>query len=129
MYDNYNYPPGADTPDAPWNEPATKPVSINVDVSITLNRLTTVSTCGYNPTVDEEDGIPGHELLDTYQDIERHFKAQHKSILDLLGELAKYIKDELTGDISQDRRRELEAMLADCEGWKVEYIEINDYDF
>lgn len=129
MYDNYNYPAGADTPDAPWNETAIKPVSINVDVSITLNRLTTVSTSGYIPTVDEEDGMPGHELFYTYQDIERHFKAQHKSIHDLLTELARYIKGELTGDISHERRRELEAMLADCEGWKVKHIEINDYDY
>ena len=42
MYDNYNYPPGADTPEAPWNQmpddefTRTVSVSMSFDYTITL---------------------------------------------------------------------------------------------
>ena len=56
MYDNYNYPEGTDTPDAPWNEVSTTPVDVEVTVSITLSKTVTVSVDDYTaePNWDEE---------------------------------------------------------------------------
>ena len=36
--DNYNYPMGADTSDAPWNQSDPKPVNVEVQVTIVLTK-------------------------------------------------------------------------------------------
>lgn len=127
MYDNYNYPPGADTPDAPWNQVELEPIDVDVVAEVTLVHNTKVSTTNYNAYTDEE-GYCDEGLHDSYQDIEEYYKEQHKSIPDLLDELAKYIKGELAGgNLSHRRRQELELMLEDCLGWEVGNIEIEDF--
>lgn len=127
MYDNYNYPPGADTPDAPWNQVENEPIDVDVVAEVTLVHNTKVSTTNYNAYTDEE-GYHDEELYDGYQDIEKYYKEQHKSIPDLLDELAKYIKGELAGgNLSHRRRQELELMLEDCEDWEIDNIEIEDF--
>lgn len=128
MYDNYNYPPGSDTPDAPWNEIETRPIDIKADVNISLSRAATVSTTNYATTVDEEDGTTGYEVFDTYKDVGQLYEQQHYSVPGLLAELAKYIKGELCGDVSRSRRQELAGLLADCEGWEQNFIEIENYE-
>jgi len=128
MYDNYNYPLGADTPDAPWNQVELDPIDVNVVAEVTLVHNTKVATINYVAYTDEEDGSYNEELNDGYQDIEEYYKEHHKSIPDLLDELAKYIKGELAGgNLSHQRRQELECMLEDCEGWEVGNIEIEDF--
>lgn len=129
MYNNYNYPAGADTPDAPWNQPCDPdPMEITVRVTTLLSHETTVETDNYDICHDYgwSDSI---DLHDSNSDVEKYYKAQHKSVPELLGELAKYIKGELTGDISQERKNELNAMLADCKGWKTEDLQVEDYDY
>jgi hypothetical protein len=128
MYDNYNYPPGADTPDAPWNQVELDPIDVNVVAEVTLVHNAKVATTNYVACTDEEDGSYNEELYDGYKDIEEYYKEQHKSIPDLLNELAKYIKGELAGEnLSYQRRQELELMLEDCEDWEVSNIEIEDF--
>ena len=36
--DNYNYPTGVDTSDAPWNQRDLKPVNVEVQVTIVLTK-------------------------------------------------------------------------------------------
>lgn len=128
MYDNYNYPPGADTPDAPWNQPSEPdPITLDVTVNTTLFKRTTVETSNYDAHTDE-DGCRELEIHDGYKDIEKYYTEQHKSILDLLGELCKYIKGELAGGVSDSRKRELEMMLDDCTGWQVYQFEVENYE-
>lgn len=127
MYDNYNYPPGADTPDAPWNQRDQEPIEVEADITVSLTNRVIVETTNYTEYCDEDCG--DIELHDGYKDIESHFTEQHKSIPDLLAELAKYINGELAGgNISSSRMQELKAMLDDCQGWQVDNIEIKDYN-
>lgn len=129
MYDNYNYPPGADTPDAPWNEVTMSDITVDAEVTVLLkNNNISVETNNYCVDVCEEDGYQSIELNDGYSEIEKYYQIQHKSIPELLNELSKYIKEELAkGDISASRRQELEAMLEDCTGWEITDVEIEDY--
>ena len=123
MYDNYNYPMGADTPDAPWNQHEPDPIEVSVAVTVTLTHETTVETANY---INGEDG---DELLDGYDDINAIYSEQHKSVPELLGELAKYIKGELTGgNVSYQRKWELQSMLEDCQGWTEEETEVDNYE-
>lgn len=129
MYDNYNYPPGADTPDAPWNQVEPDPIDVNVVAKVTLVHNAKVTSTNYDAYTDEEDGSCNEKLNDGYQDIRKYYKEQHKSIPDLLNELTKYIKSELAeGNLSCQRKQELEWMLEDCEGWEVDNIEIEDFN-
>lgn len=130
MYDNYNYPMGADTPSAPWNQPCDPgPVELNVEVTMCLSHRTTVQTTNYDDSTDEE-GYTERDFHDSASDIQEYYEKQHKSIPQLLGELAKYINGELhSGGLSSMRRQELEEMLDDCNGWEVNDLEIEDYDY
>ena len=52
-----NYPIGADTPDAPWNQVDPEPKKIEVTVSITLSKTVEVEVTDYIVKEDsDEDG-------------------------------------------------------------------------
>lgn len=129
MYDNYNYPPGADTPDAPWNQPSDPdPIELECDTCITLRKEITVETSNYWTESDAEGYTETH-LEDNYKDVEKLINDQHTSLIKMLDELAKYVKGELAGgDVSNSRKRELEQLLEDCQGWSVDLIEIEGYE-
>ena len=121
MYDNYNYPPGADTPDAPWNEVEMPECDFTIRASITLERECTITT---NEVYRDEDDYE----LSADADVEGTFNKQYTSIPDMLKELVKYIDGELAsglipGQPSNERRRELEKMKESAQGWTEEYFE------
>lgn len=54
---NYDYPMGADTKDAPWNQEDPKPRTIEVTVSITLSKTVEVEVDDYTAEEEvDEDG-------------------------------------------------------------------------
>ena len=118
MYDNYNYPPGADNASAPWNEREIPEQRFDCEVSVTLTRNSSFFSEDYCCDEDGCDLLAGADTVGAYNE-------QHKSIPDLLVELEKYICGELQGNISRDRRHELEQMLDDCRGWQVYETEID----
>ena len=58
MYDNYNYPLGADNPDAPWNQGENPKREIEVTVSVTLSKTIKVKVSDYDiiNSGKDEDG-------------------------------------------------------------------------
>lgn len=55
--DNYNYPMGADTADAPWNQVDPEPIEIEVTISITLSKTVKIYVDDYiqeAPEIDED---------------------------------------------------------------------------
>lgn len=56
--DNYNYPMGVDTPDAPWNQVDNPEREIEVTVSVTLSKTIKVKVSDYDITDSgkDEDG-------------------------------------------------------------------------
>lgn len=55
MYNNYDYPWGADNPRAPWNEVEQPPKDIEVTISVTVSKTMKVPVRDY--TIDEEGNI------------------------------------------------------------------------
>ena len=47
LMDNYNYPMGADTPEAPWNQVDNPEREIEVTISITLSRTAKIKVTDY----------------------------------------------------------------------------------
>lgn len=120
MYDNYNYPMGADTPDAPWNQVDPQEVDFDVEAIVNLSRTAKVTTdCVYNDDgtyrICEDVGESGA------------YKQNYASIPELMDELVKYIDGELQGDVSMCRRWELQRLKDSATGWQVDDEEYNCY--
>jgi hypothetical protein len=118
MYDNYNYPPGADNESAPWNEVEMPECDFTIRASITLEKECDITT---NEVYRDEDDYD----LCADADVEGTFNKQYTSIPDMLAELVKYIDGELAsglipGQLSNERRRELEKMRESAQGWTIE---------
>lgn len=58
MYNNYDYPCGTDTPDAPWNQEENPEREIEVTVSVTLSKTIKVKVSDYDVinSGKDEDG-------------------------------------------------------------------------
>jgi len=124
MYDNYNYPPGADTPEAPWNQVEIPNIEVMCDISVWLTKQSVpVQTNNYT---SDEDGI---DLLADCDELAEECQSQHYSIPEMLNELQMYINHELKGKVSVTRKYRLQDMLKDCTGWQTENIEIEDRYF
>ena len=125
MYDNYNYPPGADTPDAPWNQEDVPEREFDVTISMSLSRTVQCYTNKYIPEVDEENGHLYVDTSDTpWSEV---YGDNHKTIPELLEELKKYIQKDLDNladdETKMDKafhRRRLEFLLTECDEWTVD---------
>lgn len=125
MYDNYNYPMGADTPSAPWNEECTPEREFDIVVEQTMSFKGEVFTSNYTPYLDDEDGYVGYDTFDTpWSEI---FAEQHYSIKELLAMLKQYAQDELSvydemyeaGDRGHGAKRaQLKSVISDCDQWE-----------
>ena len=111
------YPPGAEfDANAPWNQVDPPEVDFTIKVGITLEKECVITT-------DEVYNDDGDWCLCDDADVEGAYKETYKPIPDMLDELVKYIDGELLGDISKERRRELELMKESAQGWTEEYFE------
>jgi hypothetical protein len=119
MYDNYNYPAGSDTPDAPWNQSEPDDKDFLVDVEYVLQKKAVkVTTDDYSPEFDEETGHVDANTEDT--DWENAYENSHYTIPELLSELESYIKQDLERyKGSATKERQLKEMLEDCQGWEL----------
>lgn len=123
MYDNYNYPLGADTPDAPWNRQDVPEINVDCDMTVILVKpAVPVVTDQYTK---DESGYT--EITDGGLDLIKRYKQQHFSITDMLSELKQYITDEISTDIPASRRQRLTDMLDDCQNWQIEDVDVDYY--
>lgn len=126
--DNYNYPMGADTPDAPWNQREQEDIEVVCEMTVLMRNDVVITTDDYSVEIDEEDGLRSYDLNISYKDAERLYREQHHTIKEMLNELYKYINAELAEEgIANSRKWELQSMLEDCKGWSEENIEIEDF--
>ena len=112
MYDNYHYPPGADTPDAPWNQVENPEEEFKVTVSQTLSKTVTVLTSNYNLEEDcDEDGYCRNcDTSDT--DWKEVYEEDYHTPLQLIG----FLKRLLEGNepISDSLKKHL---IEECDNW------------
>ena len=113
MYDNYNYPPGADTPAAPWNQVDPPEVDFNVEAIVNLSRTAVVTT---DRVYMDDDRI---RICEDYG-ASGAYKDNYASIPELLDTLVGYINTEMQGDISHKRKWELERLRDSATGWQVD---------
>ena len=118
-----DYPPGAaNDPNAPYNQKEQEPVDIDVCVSCTLSKSTTI---GGNPEVDDlkdiyeqqEYTIP--ELLDEFDWILRKEIAETKATIKSLDDNMSNAKKALESNISHYNN-----LLDSLKGWTVDELEV-----
>lgn len=117
MCDNYNYPAGADTPDAPWNEVVTPERDFDCDISVTLEAKIKLTTDNYIEEQDEEDGRIYINTEDT--DWNAAYDNCDLTIPKLLVTLKKYIKNDIKqSEGNKGRVKYLNELLKACDAWK-----------
>ena len=150
MYDNYHYPAGADTPDAPWNQSDIPEEEFEVTCSQSLSRTATVWTSNYIPSASgvdyEPDGEGGYCASSWHDDpdtsdtnwAEEYKSNGYKTPLQLIQMLREYLEKDLR-DIQKDmlpndrsfkatKARQLRGLIEECDCLtedETEYIEEN----
>jgi len=132
MYDNYNYPLGADGPDAPWNQSdgEQSPVSVDVCISQTLHRDTTIEVDDYtaegweDAEPDGEGGYMRSGGID-YDFSDCNFDAQYEDQEYDIPKLLEKLKELATERMNQEgtdakTKRELAGIIKGCDGWVLD---------
>lgn len=122
MYDNYNYPAGADTPDAPWNQSEPDDKEFLVDVEYILQKKNVkVTTKDYKPEVvtKDEEIVEPLDISDTNWE-NAYEESGHLTIQELLNELKEYVKADMqTCSPNTCKGAYLKRVLEDCDGWEL----------
>lgn len=111
IMDNYNYPMGADTKDAPWNQADNPEREIEVTVSVTLSKTVKIKVSDYEITDSgkDEDGEYFEDINYSNCDLKRAVEEQ----ITLPQDAYKYVKGEFDND-----------QYNDLKGWCVDDFEI-----
>ena len=118
--DNYNYPAGADTSDAPWNERESPALGFDVEVSVRLVKTVELHTTDYFTDTDVTgDDLEDFHTVNAGHDWEPDYEDECYTIPEMLEELQHMIEKELA-TATGTRRTRLRRMLGDCQGWKQE---------
>lgn len=134
MYNNYDYPYGADIPNAPWNQSDPEPVEVDVTISQSLSRSTKITVTDYiaeeweDCEPDEGDGFyrtGGVDYDFSDSDLKRAYEEQEYTIPELLDYLKAYLITDIA-ECSEEsgRKKKLQHILACCEGWEVDETEV-----
>lgn len=134
MYDNYNYPLGADTPYAPYNQSEPEPVEVDVTISQSLSRSTKIKVTDYisNEWEDVEPNnkggfsrIGGVEYDFSNSDLKGAYEEQEYTIPELLDYLILYlIRDIAKCNEDSNKKKKLQYILSCCEGWIMDETEV-----
>ena len=110
--DNYNYPMGADTKDAPWNQVDNPEEEIEVTVSITLSKTVKIKVSDYQITDSGKDEDGEHFEDIDYSDCDLKSAVKEQITLPQDGYL--YVR----GDHGNSK------LIEDLSGWNVDDFEV-----
>ena len=122
MYDNYNYPAGADNEMAPWNEPVIPEREFDVLVSQTLSRDASIYTDDYCPEFDDETGRTYANTEET--DWKKAYCNVAMTPLEIINAAEKIAKTLLEQGQTRVGEVYLKSLVRDCEGWVEDETEV-----
>ena len=134
MIESGYYPPGGEfDPNAPYNQSDPEPVKVDVCISQTLHKSTTISTTDYVAEECEDcerdddgrfvtTGGVSYDFSDS--DLLSAYKNDNWTIPELLDELKDYIKQDLDKGCSESKKAWLERMMKACEDWELDEEEV-----
>lgn len=128
-----NYPPGAENdPRAPWNEKNQPLVDVNVAISCTLSKSTTIKTDDYIAEewsdTSNEDGerytIGGTDYDFSESDLKSAYEESEWTILEMLTELGNFVRKELEKGVNKSMESYYKTLLKSTEGWAEDECEV-----
>lgn len=114
--DNYNYPMGADTKDAPWNQADNPEREIEVTVSVTLSKTVKIKVSDYE-IIDSGKDEDGEYFEDVdYSDCD--LKGAVEEQIYLPQEAGQLIEDFAIGTVKAKN------IVEDLSNWNVDEMEV-----
>ena len=128
MYNNYDYPLGADNSSAPWNQVENSEIERDCEVTETIARKVTLSTTDYVAEEDWDDDFGKCISADTsYTDWAGEYSSQEYTVLELIAKLKTYVEDDIKNTSpNTSKGRELQRLLSACEGWEQVELEVDE---
>lgn len=142
--DNYNYPVGADTDDAPWNEEILEPVVVDCCVSYSLSKTMPVMVNNYSVSEETEREVDDDKHIHTRKFLDYHFDntdftEEFENDITVLGipalleelkwlaeEKIKTIKDSDTLTYEEQKReiKYFEKIIKSAKGWQEDEVAV-----
>ncbi len=128
MYNNYDYPLGADNSSAPWNQVENSEIERDCEVTETIARKVTLSTTDYVAEEDWDDDFGKCISADTSDtDWSDEYSNQEYTALELIAKLKSYVEDDIKNTSpNTSKDRELQRLLSACEGWEQIELEAEE---
>lgn len=128
MYNNYDYPLGADTPLAPWNQVENSEIERDCNVTETITREVTLSTTDYIAEDDWNDEFGKCISADTSEtDWRNEYINQEYTALELISKLKSYVEEDIKNTApNTGKGRELQRLLSACKGWEQVESEVEE---
>lgn len=128
MYNNYDYPLGADNSYAPWNQVENSEIERDCKVTETITRSVTLSTTDYVSEGDWDDDFGKCVSEDTSDtDWAGEYSNQEYTVLELIDKLKLYVEEDIKNTaINPGKGRELQRLLAACDGWEQVDLEVGE---
>ena len=128
MYNNYDYPLGADNSLAPWNQVENTEIERDCDVEETIARKGTLSTTDYVAEEDCDDELGKCISVDTSEtDWSAEYANQEYTALELIAKLKTYVEEDIKNTSPNTSKvRELKRLLSACDGWEQTELEVEE---
>jgi hypothetical protein len=120
MYNNYDYPWGADGPNAPWNQVEIPEREFDATISSSLSKSTTIESKDY---IIEED--PEYSYIDT-SDIAwtKEYQKQHYTPLGLINEFKTFLEEQKEKETDKSKIHKIEYLIKECSDWNEDELEV-----
>lgn len=113
--DNYNYPVGFDTENAPWNREDNPPKEVEVTVSITMSKTFKIDVDDYT-MIEDDDGSYFPDFLEC-----NLYKALEEQVY-LPNEIGDIIEQDLeSNNICKFKYKDISK---DLKGWNIDDYEV-----
>lgn len=128
MYNNYDYPLGADNSSAPWNQVENSEIERDCEVTETIARKVTLSTTDYVAEDDWDDEFGKCISTDTSgTDWNEEYDKQEYTALELIAKLKEYVEEDIKNTASNTSKgRELQRLLSACDGWEQVEVDVSE---
>lgn len=120
MYNNYDYPCGADGPNAPWNQEEIPEREFDVTISSSLSKNTSVDSSNY--TIEED---PDGSCIDTSEICwYDEYKKIHLTPLELIERYKNELetKKKFLSNLSEIKKAEW--LIKECSDWVEDETEV-----
>lgn len=127
MYNNFDYPVGADTRCAPWNEVPREERDFPCQFTQWLTKRTTIESTAYEEDCGRDSDGNFYNNIDTSEiNFDEAYEEQHYNILELLDEFVKVLRKIEAHEEGTMTSRKIRNLISECQGWEEDYSQCKE---